>query len=217
MMPREPISRSFWRWTLLFATKRSRRIAVALVFLLAVGEVAAWKSLRHEPEYKGRTITFWAEEFTQNRIGYQEVQTAIKDLGDPAALAFARAFLKAQPRRKPTLQSFYFVLRSRLPAWLARTLPFRDLRAEMMWNIENANERAKGISLLGAIGPDAKGAIPALRAHLSNPQMTNYVWEALKQIQPRTGTPGEGVDSVGPLLSNPKFRFAPSLSPATTP
>ena len=180
--------------------------ATAVLALIAV--LAVWRFFEREPEYNGRPLSYWLDrvlvgDFTENPMH------ALKAIGPPAAPPLVHALTTTDsPRRR-----YYTGLRSKLPASLNALLPQQRLPApnarnnafsalcftgaagkaqvpELIQLLRHNDKQVRiyATLVLAGIGPDAQSAIPSLQEAAAGPDLSGYVAEAMRRINPKTTT-----------------------------
>ena len=148
--------------------KRSR--AIALVVLLVAIAVAAFFALRsHEPEYQGKRLSQWLEEY--DRIGAMEktgpASEAIRAMGTNA-LPYLFAYIKH--RDTPLKKKFFGLVQKQ--HWL-KLPPYRENRYF-----------SPALLALKTLGPDAGPLVPELLKVFENPDTLKEGGLALFSIGP---------------------------------
>jgi len=190
--------------------------------LAVLAGLATWCYLDREPEYDGRSLSYWLDDLLSGSFehGATETYQALREIGSPAAEALVQSLAATDS----PLRRHYRGLRSLLPASLNSVLPRERLAAAdarnnafsglcqmgstARWQTSALTEllghgdkqvRVYAILVLASIGADAKTAEPALVQAGRDPELSSYVREALSQIAkaPPGRTPNNRVETNG--------------------
>ncbi|MDB6109075.1 MAG: repeat-containing protein [Pedosphaera sp.] len=148
--------------------EKRRRNGIALGVLAAFLLIAVSPSLLHwrEPGYEGKKVTFWLR---QLRVSGQEreARAALKCIGPDAV-----------PWILPKFGARDSNFKTKLEKW-ADQQPWIELQ------FNHANEEwSHGVQAIQILGPQAKAAIPALTAMLTDPPIASFAVQALAGIGP---------------------------------
>jgi len=172
----EPV-RGFFRADLL-AVRLNRKCACSFA-LLATG-LLSFVACAAEPNYEGKSASFWLDHIDASPNGMNETVKAFKAMGSNAV-----PFLIKTLERKPSKlgevvdeKLYQDDLERHLPKGVVRALP-------SAMRVEDRREHAA--FLISQIGPDAAAAIPALMAVLTD---QTEGWRIEAEVRGGTGSDG---------------------------
>jgi len=168
-----------------------KRLVILSLVLLAVVGLVVWLTggFNHEPLHKGKPISYWVDRAcTYDGTGEDGTDATercreVKTIGPTAV-----PYLVARLRTSNWWRSKWLWLRARLPAWLQQRFPNTRSADEIRYGAARTLSLFRAdakpavpdlarllpriphpvIDALGAIGPDAKEALPLLHGALTN-------------------------------------------------
>ncbi len=162
--------------------KRRTRILLVSLLVILLGAFAWFVFRQKEPEYRGRSLTFWLEQEVDNGGLDPEAETAIRAMGADALPELLRMLGTKDTAIRRSLVALsqklkWFAIRPRdqrlvlgFHGFLALGAAALPVAPDLIRYLDNPDPQVRGYAAfaLGRIGSGAQAAIPKLIRNLSN-------------------------------------------------